>query len=551
MFFKKIQSINTIFSRWVLNKRLSEQEQNTQSRRMYRLALEQAYQNGFYTNNRKPKNEMEERLKVLFAEFQRAWGANPVFVYAILKPLTKYPKAFHQLVMESWGVAYYSVTFQAIHYWYCEEKGVRRLEDFNPTLTEDDMRDYLNAMVGHLFNRYAVPEVMLEVWWTWNWFDAEEMSEKTGFKQVSEAMSISRNVLFHWYFTVAEGNNLRLSPYLPVQLSKQAAFWFSNAPDDLSLLQTFYWAKAKARGLSDNAAHGVANNCSVFESNPSVFDQICDCIIKSKEEDSEKINTFICFVAMVKFGENTDKFAYFGANLIPDLSLKGRTIASILRLRAEFQRALGAQNKEASTPLVAWKNAYDTETICIQFLDENYLLKLTYSDSKVKNFDLFNDNDVYLNQLSFALGKDWKGELLFRTQLYTVLSKRDFPSVKNIEDCFKGEANGQAFEIVRLSSYQDLVEEALHMEHCVASYGSECNVGDTSIWSVRLLDGDTEKNRLTTIQLTNYRIVQASAKLNAEPDDVTLDILRNWKEAVLTPFASKCSDECLICSCAA
>jgi PcfJ-like protein len=451
--------------------------------------------------------------------------------------------------MESWGSAYYGVTLQAIHYWFCEGKAARRIEDFNPELANDDMNDFLNALIVHLFNRYAVPEVMTEIWWTWNWFDAEEMSERTGFKAEKEAMCFQRNVLFHWYFTVAEGGNLRLSPHLPVALSKQAAFWFSHAPEDLSLLQTFYWAKAKARGLEDIAAKTVAKNCSVFEKVSDLFDAVCDCVLKSKENDDEKIASFIQFIAMVKYGEGWTEMNYFGANLMPNLTLKGRTINSILRMKAAFLKVIGTQTKDISMPTTTWNELEEKESITLHFLEESYLLKLLSAEDGVENFALFNENDLCLGYLARDKREGWKNDIVFRTALYDLLAKRDFPMVKYLEDCFEGESNGVNFEIVRLAKYKDLIEEAADMEHCVAAYGSECSTGNTSVWSLRV-QGE-KANRLSTIQLTDYRIVQASAKLNGEPDGIVWDMLSNWKKQVLQPYAPNCGSECLLCSCAA
>jgi hypothetical protein len=531
---------------WAIKNRLSTQEQNTQSRRSCRKALEKAYINGFYSNGKMAEDEVAINLKNLYTQYH-SWGASSVFIYAVLKPLTKHPKAFHQLVNESWGATYYSPVFEAIHYWYCNGKAVRDLETFKPILLEDDMKDYLNKLVQYLFERYFVPEVMNEVWWTWNWYDAEEMSERTGYKEAAETMSFRRNVLFHWYFTLAEGNNLRHSPFLPITLSKQAAFWFSNAPDDLSLLQTFYWAKAKAKGLKEEIAKVVAQNSESLLDSPTLFDPICDCILKSKEEDNEKIKTFVQFVLMVRSGGASDEYAYFGTSLMPDLSLSGRTVASVLRLRQEFQRALGAVSKEANAPFAIWGMLNSREALPLSFLDEQYIIKPLIINEYTITYGLYDPNDVLIFKIDKKT-KDsiWKDELMFRVKIYCMLSQRDFPKVQYLDDRFELKNDDKSFEIIRLSSYQDLVEEALLMEHCVAAYGAECNNGYTSIWSLRELDKQSNDKRLTTIQLTNYKIVQASGKLNEAPDQMIWDVMRTWKTEALSPYIVESEEECLI-----
>lgn len=530
---------------WVLKNHLSTQEQNTQSRRSYRKALEKAYKNGFYNNGKLAEEGLATNLKNLYAQYH-GWGASSVFFYAVLKPLTKHPKAFQQLVNETWGASYYSPIFEAIHYWYCEGKAVRPIENFKPELLEDDMRDFLNALTKHLFERYAVPEVMNEVWWTWNWYDAEEMSERVGFKDANEAMCFQRNVLFHWYFTIAEGNNLRQSPYLPVALSKQAAFWFSNAPEDLSMLQTFYWAKARAKGLTDEMAKIIAQSSSDFLDFPTLFEPVCDCITKSKENDVEKIKTFVRFVTMVKTGGTGDEFAYFGTSLMPELTLSGRTVASVLRIRQDFQRALGSVSKESNAPYAVWGMLDKTESLPLAFLEEKYLIKTLEKGEKSNFYGLFSPDDVLILSLEKPNQKNWRTDLMFRVKIYSFLSQRDFPRVQHLNDRFEIKNDDKAFEIVRLSSYQDLVEEALAMEHCVASYGSECNNGGTSIWSLRELDQQNSDKRLTTIQLTNYKIVQASGKLNEEPDQMIWEVMRTWKQEVLASHTEETEEVCLI-----
>lgn len=531
---------------WFFKNRISTQEQNTQSRRSRRRAIEKAYKNGFYSNNRVADEGIETNLKNLYAQYH-SWGASSVFIYAILKQLTKHPNAFQQLLNEAWGASYYSPTFEAIHYWYCEGKAVRKIEDFEAELVEDDMRDYLNAFIKHLFEHYSVPEVMNEVWWTWNWYDAEEMSERVGFKDANEAMSFKRNVLFDWYFTIAGGNNLRHSSFLPVALSKQAAFWFSNSPDDLSMLQTFFWAKAKAKGLNDEAAKIIAQSSNDFIDFPTLFEPICDCILKSKEVDVEKITTFVCFVTMVKAGGVGDEFAYFGTSIMPDLTLSGRTVASVLRIRQDFQRVLGSVSKEANAPFAVWSMLEKTEALPLVFLDEKYLLKPLQKGENSTLYGLYNPDDVLVLNLEKSNQKGWREELLFRVKIYSFLTQRYFPKVQYLNDRFEIKNDDKAFEIIRLSNYQDLVEEALAMEHCVASYGSECNNGGTSIWSLRELDNQANDKRLTTIQLTNYKIVQASGKLNEDPDSLVWDVMRTWKQEVLLPHTVESEEECLVC----
>jgi hypothetical protein len=527
-----------LMKQWQLQKRTTDYN----PKKLRRL-IEQAYKLGFYQNV-VPSDEIAIRLKTIYTEWHRAYGISPIFFYAILRPLVKYPNAFQNFVMEPWGSSYYGNVVHAIHYWYCDNKAVRSIADFDPKLSEDDAHAYCNALITFLFNRYQVPEMMLEVWWTWEWFDAEEMSERTGYKAPEASVCFANNVLFHWYFTIAEGGNLRLSPYLPVKLSKQAAFWFSQMPYELSILQSFYWAKAKAKGLSNEIARAVAQSCDVFLGEPNSFDIVCDCLLKAKDLEETQVRDFIDFYVMVRWGDNKTKLAYFGQYLMPSLQLKNRTVASVLRMRTTFLQYVGVQAQEATMPTVNWAHFGQKDSLEVTFLEEKYLIKVVESNESYQVFEVLNESDVRLNYLIRDLSNGWESDLAFRIGLLDILSSRDFPSVKYLEDSFCVKHNGQVFEIVRLGRYKDLVEEAIAMENCVVSYGSECSSGNSSIWSLR----DKDATRLTTIELNNYHIVQASARFNQDPDTEILAVLKDWEQNVLAAYAIPAEGAAIVAS---
>lgn len=92
----------------------------------------------------------------------------------------------------------------------------------------------------------------------------------------------------------------------------------------------------------------------------------------------------------------------------------------------------------------------------------------------------------------------------------------------------KGEDN--TYHIIQLTSYYQLVEEGKTMHNCVASYASACLLGRTSIFSVRLFVKGKFNVRTATVEVRGSSVVQVRAKFNKKPDDVTINVIKDWAE---------------------
>ncbi len=89
----------------------------------------------------------------------------------------------------------------------------------------------------------------------------------------------------------------------------------------------------------------------------------------------------------------------------------------------------------------------------------------------------------------------------------------------------------RVYEITELLSTAELREEGLAMQHCVASYASECASGRTSIWSLTLRLGTGRTIRLATVEVRNRdrTIVQVRRRCNNPPTERELKILARWE----------------------
>ncbi|MEM7038583.1 MAG: PcfJ domain-containing protein, partial [Bacteroidota bacterium] len=90
----------------------------------------------------------------------------------------------------------------------------------------------------------------------------------------------------------------------------------------------------------------------------------------------------------------------------------------------------------------------------------------------------------------------------------------------------------QRFELVQLSSYNELAREGRRMRHCVASYASSCASGRISIWSLRKYNLFGEETPLVTIELNmqGKRVVQVRGKCNRLADRRERRIVKEWAQ---------------------
>jgi hypothetical protein len=88
---------------------------------------------------------------------------------------------------------------------------------------------------------------------------------------------------------------------------------------------------------------------------------------------------------------------------------------------------------------------------------------------------------------------------------------------------------GRAWTVRELLDSDELAAEGKAMRHCVASYTDWCVKRLTTIWSVAV-EGPEGRERLVTVEVNSEtkEVVQAKAKCNEEPDEVSRAILVEW-----------------------
>jgi hypothetical protein len=121
---------------------------------------------------------------------------------------------------------------------------------------------------------------------------------------------------------------------------------------------------------------------------------------------------------------------------------------------------------------------------------------------------------------------NWRTELLKKLP---ALTESDPLWTRTSIGAFRHMAGDTLWTIDELLSDRELRIEGGIMKHCVATYIQECAQRRTSIWSMKMQEGERRRRTLTIEVLPNSKIIwQAKGKQNASPDEPATDILKRW-----------------------
>ena len=133
---------------------------------------------------------------------------------------------------------------------------------------------------------------------------------------------------------------------------------------------------------------------------------------------------------------------------------------------------------------------------------------------------------------------NWQEERRIRLQQEYERNQRPYVSQWVTTDIqpFRHAENDRYWTIEELLSDIELRAEGGIMQHCVASYTNRCAHRQSSIWSMKLHEGQRQK-RILTIEVDpkTRQIRQAKGRRNTAPDGKSKHILQQWaKEAGLS-----------------
>ncbi len=97
------------------------------------------------------------------------------------------------------------------------------------------------------------------------------------------------------------------------------------------------------------------------------------------------------------------------------------------------------------------------------------------------------------------------------------------------ELCRDGSEIPRRWQMMELTNSAQLRREGAALHHCVASYTARCSLGTSSIWSLRLWQGDKVHHVLTVeVDPRRRAVIQARGQANRAASGKSLRLLQDW-----------------------
>ncbi len=194
------------------------------------------------------------------------------------------------------------------------------------------------SLAHHLLAYYPVPPFMTSVWF--------EMPHGEILPQHG------------WYKHLGLGQNIRTAP-LPLRLTKAMAHLFAQAPHHYTAVAALRWAQVRGLGGDEALARAVVGTrLGKLLENEDFWESVLLFFVNHPSLDLSQIGPIVDFLQHQKFErkEGVSQHGVFSKlpPPHPDYSIKGRTIASILRQVEEWHKQLG---QDVSQPSLSWRHS--------------------------------------------------------------------------------------------------------------------------------------------------------------------------------------------------
>ena len=176
----------------------------------------------------------------------------------------------------------------------------------------------------HLLARYAVPTFMTSVWLRDR--DAEALRYQV------------------WYKHIGLGRNIRTAD-LPLPYTKRMAHEFVQAPDHLTVEAALRWGQVRGMGGSEELARAVAaTRLGRFFQHEDFWKTVIQFFVNEPTLDLVHIGPIVDYLNVQKFVPQEDSIEEGELGQPgppqPNLTMKGRTKRSLLRLVEEWHKSL-------------------------------------------------------------------------------------------------------------------------------------------------------------------------------------------------------------------
>jgi hypothetical protein len=161
-----------------------------------------------------------------------------------------------------------------------------------------------------------------------------------------------------WYKHLGLGQNVRTTP-LPLRLTKAMAHLFTQAPHHYTALAALRWAQVRGLGSCEALARAVVGTrLGKALENEDFWESVLHFFVNHPSLELAQVGPVVDFLQHQKFEwkEGVSPEGVFGKQPPPrpDYSMKGRTVASVLRQVEEWHQQLG---QETSEPSLSWRRS--------------------------------------------------------------------------------------------------------------------------------------------------------------------------------------------------
>ena len=192
------------------------------------------------------------------------------------------------------------------------------------------------SLAHHLFANYAVPRFMTSVWFAGSTGDARQRQE--------------------WFKLMGRGRNIR-SADLPIPLTRSMAHHFCLAPDHFSVHYALRWGQIRGMGGNERLAYAlIATRLGQDFNHDDFWKTVIQFFVNNPNLDLTHVGPIVEFLHHEKYEVRqgvleSGELGTLGPSRA-DLSLKGRSISSLLRDVREWRRRRGIDSRQ---PLLWWK----------------------------------------------------------------------------------------------------------------------------------------------------------------------------------------------------
>ncbi|GJM31175.1 MAG: hypothetical protein DHS20C18_01760 [Saprospiraceae bacterium] len=314
----------------------------------FKKVLNRLYTDGFQPRSSKPipasDRALFEEIKNLYQHYEKALDGDTDFFYHYLRPAIVQPGLLNAL-LRAYG-AYYQDLFRMIKYWE-QHKAIRPIKTWDP-VKHQAINLYIEDLIRHLFEHYPVSPPLESVWWVWNWDSTRVFLTQALDKPMLQPSEGQLDIVaLELYFHLTEGGSLRQPGLFKSGLvSKQIAFYWGQAPVGWRIVPAFWWAVARAEGVSEEKTMALAWTPSSLE-DLQFWRAFYRIVARENLDELNQcdIHDLAEMIELIKFGKGAladiDMYRQY-SKLQPEFSVKGRTLKSTERY---FDELLGLSYK--------------------------------------------------------------------------------------------------------------------------------------------------------------------------------------------------------------